>query len=133
MPSKERGRMTFQLPPSGTRGPRFPAGPLIRGMMRLAAGVDRLTGGRSSSKTLLLTTVGARTGEQRVASLRRFDEGKGQWLIVGSKGGAAAHPAWVHNLARNPDKAWVELGRERFKVKAELLAGEDRAAAWNRI
>lgn len=110
-----------------------PGGRVIRGMMRVAAGIYRMTGGRSGGTTLLLTTVGARSGEQRVASLRRFDEGLGQWLVVGSKGGAAEHPGWVHNLARNPDKGWIEVGRDRYKVKPELLAGEDRATAWKRI
>src|SRR5256885_16715550 len=101
--------MTFEVPPAGSRGPRFPGGPVVRGMMRVAAGLYRMTGGRSASSALLLTTIGARSGAPRVASLRRFDEGDRQWLIVGSKGGAADHPAWGHNLARNPDSAWIEI------------------------
>jgi deazaflavin-dependent oxidoreductase (nitroreductase family) len=102
-------------------------------MMRMAAGLYRATGGRSGKTALLLTTVGARSGEPRVASLRRFDEGDGRWLVVGSKGGAAQHPAWVHNLAKNPDRVWVEVGRERFKVTPQLVLGDERAVAWDRI
>jgi len=102
-------------------------------MMRMAAGMYRMTGGRSARNALLLTTVGARSGESRVASLRRFDEGEGQWLVVGSKGGSAQHPAWIHNLARNPDKVSIEIGRHRYKVTPELLHGDERAAAWNRV
>jgi deazaflavin-dependent oxidoreductase (nitroreductase family) len=125
--------MTIQVPPSGSRGKRFPGGRLVRGMMRMAAGMYRMTGGRSGSTSLLLTTVGARSGQPRVASLRRFDEGDGRWLVVGSKGGSAAHPAWIYNLARNPDNVWVEVGRDRSKVTPEILQGDERTAAWNRV
>jgi deazaflavin-dependent oxidoreductase (nitroreductase family) len=101
--------------------------------MRLVAGLYHATGGRSGRHSLILTTVGSRSGEQRVASLRRFDEGVGRWLVVGSAGGAAKHPAWIHNLAKNPDRIWVDVGRDRFKVTPELLQGNERAAAWRRI
>jgi deazaflavin-dependent oxidoreductase (nitroreductase family) len=125
--------MTFEVPPSGSRGRRMPGGRILRGGMRLVAGLYRATGGRSGGSALLLTTVGARSGEQRVASVRRFDEGEGRWLVVGSAGGAAKHPAWIHNLARNPDKVWVDVGRDRYKVTPELLRDDERATAWERI
>ena len=125
--------MTIELPPSGSRGRWMPGGLMVRGVMRVIAGLYRATGGRSGGSALLLTTVGARSGEQRVASLRRFDDGDGRWLVVGSAGGAAKHPAWIHNLARSPDKVWVDVGRERHKVTPELLHGDERATAWERI
>jgi deazaflavin-dependent oxidoreductase (nitroreductase family) len=111
----------------------MPGGRILRGGMHLVAGLYRATGGRSSGSALLLTTVGARSGEQRVASLRRFDEGDGLWLVVGSAGGAAKHPAWIHNLARSPDRVWVDVGRDRYKVTPELLSGDERATAWEGI
>jgi deazaflavin-dependent oxidoreductase (nitroreductase family) len=125
--------MTIEVPPSGSRGRRMPGGRVVRGAMRVVAGLYRATGGRSGGNALLLTTVGARSGEQWVAWLRRFDEGDGRWLVVGSAGGAAKHPAWVHNLARSPDRVWVEIRRERYKVTPELLHGEERATTWERI
>ena len=125
--------MAIELPPQGTRGGRGFSGTPARIFSRLAAAVYRATGGRASAETLLLTTVGAQSGEQRVASIRRFDEGAGRWLVVGSTGGGPKHPAWAFNLARNPDKVWIEVGRDRIKVRPELLAGEERAAAWQRI
>jgi deazaflavin-dependent oxidoreductase (nitroreductase family) len=101
--------------------------------MSVVASVYRVTGGRSGRSALLLTTVGAKSGEERTASLRRFDEGSRQWLVVGSAGGSVTHPAWVYNLAANPDKVWAEVGRGRFKVRPELLAGDERGRAWARI
>jgi deazaflavin-dependent oxidoreductase (nitroreductase family) len=111
----------------------MPGGRILRGGMRLVAALYRATGGRSSGSALLLTTVGARSGAQRVASVRRFDLADGRWLVVGSAGGAAKHPAWIHNIARNPDKVWVEVGRDRFKVTPELLSGAERVTAWERV
>ena len=111
----------------------MPSGSVLRFGSRVMARFYRLTAGRSSGDMLLLTTVGARSGEQRIASLRRFDDGDGRWLVVGSAGGQAKHPAWLHNLAQNPEQAWVEVGRERSKVHPELLSGDERAAAWTRI
>src|SRR5262249_20820021 len=81
---------------------------------------------------LLLTTIGAKSGEQRVASLRRFEEPDG-WLVVASAGGQAKQPAWLVNLSHNPDQAWVEGGHDRFKVPPRILGDEERATAWKRI
>jgi len=125
--------MTMQLPPKGTRGARMPSGAAARGASRMMAGLYRMTGGRSGKSALLITTIGAKTNEQRVASIRRFDDGDGRWLVVGSAGGSAKHPAWVHNIAKHPDQVWVEVGKEKTKVRAELLAGDERASAWTRI
>src|SRR5262245_17918554 len=125
--------MSMRIPPSGTHGTRMPTGALARFGSRMMAGLYRMTGGRSGSDALLITTVGARSGEERVASVRRFDEGEGQWPVVGSAGGSAKNPAWVHNLAAHPESVWVEVGKEKSKVRPEILAGEERAAAWTRI
>ena len=125
--------MSIKLPQRGTRGARMPGGPMVRAGARMMAGLYRLTGGRASPKTLLLTTIGAKTGQERTASLRRFADGDGRWLIVGSFGGSAKHPAWLINLANSPDRVWADVGPERFKVTPELLSGEERAAAWQRI
>jgi deazaflavin-dependent oxidoreductase (nitroreductase family) len=125
--------LTIEVPPDGSHGLRIPRGRLVRGLMRVVAAMYRATGGRSGGTALLLTTVGARSGEQRVASVRRFDDGPGRSLVVGSAGGSAKHPAWIRNLAANPDKVWVDVGRDRFKVTPELLSGDERAAAWKRV
>src|SRR5258706_12196951 len=122
--------MAIELPPQGSRGGRGFVGRPAQISSRLMAAIYRLTGGRAAPATLLLTTVGARSGEQRVASMRRFDEGDGRWLVVGSAGGGATHPAWAFNIPRNPDKGWIEVGRDRVKGQPEPLLGEERAAAW---
>ena len=125
--------MAFEIPPNGSKGARMPSGPIASFGATVMATLYRLTGGRVGvGHGLLLTTIGAKSGQERVASLRRFEERDG-WLVVGSAGGQAKQPAWLTNLARNPDRAWVEVGRDRFKVRPEILRGEERATAWKRI
>jgi deazaflavin-dependent oxidoreductase (nitroreductase family) len=64
----------------------------------------------------MLTTVGARSGAQRRSLLGYFPDGENAWIIVGSAGGAAKHPAWIFNLAKHPDQVWVEMGNRKIKV-----------------
>jgi len=100
----------------------------------MIAWLYRATGGRiGGHHMLLLTTVGARSGEQRTANVRRFEDGPGRWLVVASAGGSAKQPSWVINLAHNPDQVWVDVDRERFKVRAEIVSAEERPDLWRRI
>jgi deazaflavin-dependent oxidoreductase (nitroreductase family) len=124
--------MTIAIPPNGTRGARTQSGRMLRGGSAFMAGLYRLTGGRLGH-TLLLTTVGAKSGEPRTASIRRFDDGDGRWLVVGSAMGSARHPAWFLNIAAHPEQVWAEIGRDRILVRPELLTGDERAAAWQRV
>jgi deazaflavin-dependent oxidoreductase (nitroreductase family) len=84
---------------------------------------------------LELTTVGARTGKERHVVLGWFEDAghSGARLVVGSNAGAARHPGWCHNLARNPDQAWVTVGGTRTRVRPDSLHGQERAEAWDRI
>lgn len=132
--------MTVRVTPRGTRGAGFPR-PLMK-LLSLLGGQQirwfRRDGGRSMSSRMgfpvvLLTTRGARTGQIRTTALGGFADGEGAWLVVGSLGGAAHHPAWFLNLAKHPDDIWLEVEKERFKVHAESLEGSERAEALARI
>lgn len=52
--------------------------------------------------SLLLHTVGAKTGKRRTTSLTYARDGE-TYLVVASKGGAPEAPGWYHNLKANPD------------------------------
>ncbi|MEU3689419.1 nitroreductase family deazaflavin-dependent oxidoreductase [Streptomyces narbonensis] len=96
--------------------------------------VHRLTGGKVllSARMLpgvILTARGARSGRPRVTPLACMPEPDGGWLLVGSNFGRPGHPAWTANLLAHPD-AEVSWRGETIPVRAELLAGEARAAAW---
>ena len=59
------------------------------------------TGGGLHS--FVLETIGARSGQLRRAVLGYLEEGTDGWLVIASKGGAPTNPAWVANLAAQPD------------------------------
>jgi deazaflavin-dependent oxidoreductase (nitroreductase family) len=109
-------------------------GPLTRAASGMFIGTVRLFRGRGPFKGIaLLTTVGATSGKKRTAPVGAVPDGPGRWLVVGSNMGAAKHPAWFTNLARNPDQAEIELGGRTTKVTPESLVGAERAAAWERV
>lgn len=129
--------MTFEKTPRGTRGATMPS--FAVPVMKFVNGqlIKRFRGS-SSGKTmgldgLVLTTVGAKTGQKRQTLLGSFPDGDNAWLVVASAGGAAANPAWYHNLAAHPDQAQVEVGGKTVNVTAIQLAGQERDAAWRRI
>ncbi|HSP08913.1 MAG TPA: nitroreductase/quinone reductase family protein [Candidatus Dormibacteraeota bacterium] len=82
---------------------------------------------------VLLTTLGAKTGLERTNVLGGFADGDDSWLIVASKSGAATHPAWFVNLAKNPDQVWLEVGKRKFRAHVESLQGSEREAALARV
>lgn len=65
----------------------------------------RLTGGRigtAPEMTVLLHTIGARSGQPRTTPVVYTPRGD-DLVVVASKAGAANHPAWYHNLMAHPD------------------------------
>ncbi|MFF4017823.1 nitroreductase family deazaflavin-dependent oxidoreductase [Streptomyces sp. NPDC001843] len=98
--------------------------------------VHRLTRGRVllSAQMLpgvVLTSTGARSGLPRRTPLACMPQENG-WLLVGSNFGRTAHPAWTANLLAHPD-ASISWKGEDIPVTARLLAGEERAAAWQAL
>ncbi|MEU5594431.1 nitroreductase family deazaflavin-dependent oxidoreductase [Streptomyces sp. NPDC020298] len=98
--------------------------------------VHRLTRGRVllSAQLLpgvVLTTTGARSGLARRTPLACMPE-EGSWLLVGSNFGRTGHPAWTANLLAHPDASVSSKG-EDIPVTARLLAGDERAAAWQAL
>ncbi|MFI5827566.1 nitroreductase family deazaflavin-dependent oxidoreductase [Streptomyces sp. NPDC051578] len=79
---------------------------------------------------VILTAKGAKTGEPRTTPLAcmPLDDGA-SWLLIGSNFGRPGHPAWTANLLTHPDAQVSWHGRD-IPVRARLLQGEERAAAW---
>lgn len=73
--------------------------------------------------TLLLHTVGAKTGEARTNSLTYARDG-GTYVIVASKAGAPTSPGWYHNLKANPNVE-INVGPKRFGVTAKPVLPDD--------
>ena len=79
---------------------------------------------------VVLTSVGAKTSQLRKTPLMRVEH-DGEYLVVGSLGGAPKNPVWVYNLRKNPH---VELqdGPAKHDYLARELSGDERALWWER-
>jgi deazaflavin-dependent oxidoreductase (nitroreductase family) len=112
----------------------MPSNALTRFVTRLAANWHRRSGDKFQGMDLLyLTTVGAKSGEQRQSTVSRFPDGDDSWLIIASSGGSTRHPAWYHNIAAHPDQVWAEVGGVKHHVTPAQLEGEERDQAWQRV
>lgn len=78
--------------------------------------------------TLLLTTTGRRSGIQHTAPLIYGQDGDA-YVVVASKGGAPAHPAWYLNLDAQP-AVELQVAAERFPARARTATADERARLW---
>lgn len=76
------------------------------------------------SRLLILTSVGARSGQPRTNPTMYLADGD-RYIIFATSGGRPKNPAWYHNLKANP-RAHIEVGTEAFDVTAEEVTGEQR-------
>lgn len=81
--------------------------------------------------TLLLTTIGRKSGEARHVPLLYVADGDG-YLIIGSKGGNVDHPLWYLNLLETPE-CDIRVGAPPVRAKARVLAGDEHDRAWAMI
>jgi deazaflavin-dependent oxidoreductase (nitroreductase family) len=93
----------------------------------------RRTGGwvggtMSGGDVLLLHHVGRKSGQARTAPLMYVRDGD-DLVVLASRGGSDAMPAWYLNLKANP-RTTVEVGRERIEVVAHDAAEDDRDRLW---
>src|SRR4051794_24826927 len=80
---------------------------------RANAGVQT-QGPLAGAKLLLLTTIGARSGESRTQPLA-FVQDADSYIIVGSNSGQETDPAWLTNIAKTPTVSG-EVGTETFQA-----------------
>jgi deazaflavin-dependent oxidoreductase (nitroreductase family) len=87
----------------------------------------RLSGRLEGSKVLLLTTRGSKSGEERtvVIGYRPYADA---YAVIASNNGAPEPPHWFHNLMADPT-ATVEVGPDRFQVRARVAEGKEREEA----
>lgn len=97
--------------------------PVDRRLLRATKGKYTLFG-PGSMPELLLTTIGRKSGKQRVSPLSyvRDDD---RALVLGSNFGQESHPAWSGNLLAEP-QASVTMGGTEIPVTASLLTGDER-------
>jgi len=88
-------------------------------------------GGMFENATLiLLHTIGAKSGADRINPLAASVLGDGRVAVFGSKAGATSHPDWYYNVLANPDLT-IELGADTREMNAHVATGDERAAIWD--
>jgi proline iminopeptidase len=90
-----------------------------------------LGGGTGMVPTLLLTTTGRKSGQPLTLPLIYGEYGDSV-VVIASKGGAPAHPAWYLNLEAQPEVG-VQVKADRFSARARTASGEERARLWQQL
>ena len=88
-------------------------------------------GGPGPLPTLLLTTIGAKSGGESVMPLL-YGKVDGGYAIIASKGGDPKHPGWYHNLAKQPE-CKVQVANDVFKARSRVATGAERQAIWDQM
>lgn len=78
--------------------------------------------------TLLLTTLGRRSGKPRRTALIYGKDGD-HFLVVASNGGAEDHPLWYYNLLEHPEVE-VQVAGERFHARARPATADEKPRLW---
>jgi deazaflavin-dependent oxidoreductase (nitroreductase family) len=94
------------------------------------ANAGKVGGDFAGAPMVLLHTIGARTGADRVNPLVYGRDGD-NLVVFASRGGAPAHPDWFHNLVAHPDVT-VEVGTDTVPVRARVAEGDERERLWAR-
>ncbi len=84
----------------------------------------QVTGRFAGAPLLLLTTTGAKSGEQRTIPLVHSTDGD-DIVIIASYAGSPKHPAWFLNIRANPEVT-IELPDSTFTATARIPEGEER-------
>jgi len=79
---------------------------------------------------ILLTTVGAKTGNLRKTPLMRVEH-NGEYACVASLGGAPKNPVWYHNIVKN-SRVELQDGSVTHDYDAREVFDDEKAVWWER-
>jgi deazaflavin-dependent oxidoreductase (nitroreductase family) len=106
-----------------------------RVLHRIDRPIYRLTRGRytlaslvSGLPVVMLTTTGARSGQERTLPVLGLPTADGL-AVIASNFGQERNPGWYHNLRANP-QGHVTVNGERSAFRAVEAEGEVRARIW---
>ena len=95
----------------------------------------RANGGSPSGRPLaghplvLMFSTGAKSGQHRRSILTYSRDGE-DYVVAGTAGGAPTAPAWVANVAADPDVN-LEVNNETFDATASIVEGAERDRLWD--
>lgn len=89
----------------------------------------KLGGDFDGAPMLLLHTIGAKSGKERVNPMMYRDLGDGRVAVFASKAGADTNPDWYHNVVAHPNVT-AEIGTETRSFVARTASSDERAPIW---
>lgn len=110
----------------------------MKAMNALHRALIAVTGGRKGwnvrgMPTIELTTTGRRSGQPRTNFLTSPVQVNGDHVVVASRGGDDANPAWLLNLRDNPEVTVRIEGGEPEARRARILEGGERERTWEQV
>jgi deazaflavin-dependent oxidoreductase (nitroreductase family) len=116
----------------------MPSNAFFKAMNRIHRGLLTLTAGRlgwevARMPVLKLTTIGRRSGKRRSVMLTSPHQDSGVFVIVASKGGEDAHPAWFLNIRANPQVVVTTKGGLSRTMTARIASPEERRRLWTLV
>lgn len=108
--------------------------PVVRLGTDLHVFLYRLTGGKAQIAkypTMLLTTIGRKTGKLRTVPLIYVRDGE-RLIIAAAYAGSVKNPTWWLNLQHRKE-ALVQVMRTTVRVRAELASPEERTRYWQEL
>lgn len=109
---------------------------MFRQFMRMQVFVYRRSGGKRMGHlrgmpVLLLTTVGRKTGKQRVTPVMYIRDG-GNFVITASNNGRDKQPSWFLNLKAHPQTT-IEVDGMTKSVAAHQASTEEKGRLWPQL
>jgi deazaflavin-dependent oxidoreductase (nitroreductase family) len=86
-------------------------------------------GGKGMITTLLLTTIGRKSGNTLTLPLIYRPAENGGYCVIASKGGAPSHPAWFLNLEAKPN-VYLKVANKEMSANARIAEGAERDKLW---
>ena len=88
-------------------------------------------GGPGPLPTLLLSTIGRKSGKESIMPLL-YGKVDGGYAIIASKGGDPKHPGWFHNLMAQ-DEVKVQVATDVFQATTRVAEGAERSKIWDQM
>lgn len=91
----------------------------------------RQFGGPEKTTTLILKTIGRKSGAERLTPLI-YDRAGEEYIIIASNGGQDFDPAWHLNLQSRPDVRF-KVADTCYEGSWRVAADEERERLWNQM
>ena len=103
---------------------------LDKWVLQLSGGRTTMVGLTAGVPVVWLTSIGAKSGEPRKVPLIGIPDGP-NIVLIASNFGQTHHPAWYHNLRKNP-QATISVGNQSAIYFAREATGAEYDRIWQR-